>query len=134
MDFNLNTKNKMKYIILFFTIASFGMVANSQNSVNNLSYSRVITKMFSGTGSTADNDTVPSGMVWKIESIMHNTTSCLTCSYLYINDVYFCIPPNVYTYDEVIKDITPIWLKAGDRIRLGTSQSAFYSIIEYKEN
>jgi hypothetical protein len=137
MDFNIFN---FKYIFLLLILLISTIIVYSQNVPSNLEYSRVITKTFSLTGSKASQfDTVPVGKVWKLESIIHSNYSSMMQQSLEINTFNFPIPSIYYTYgNEYVKNnITPIWLKTGDIIRIiSTNQNTtnfFYSIIEYTE-
>ena len=139
MDFNLKTNTNMKRQISIFAILLFCCYSKI-HAQNNLVYSRVITNITTSGSSTYD--TVPAGKVWKMESIMHsnfynNTTAA--DAYLEINSVSFPLLPNIYLVSTPTSNrgnITPLWLKAGDIIRVysNTGAKVFYSIIEYKEN
>lgn len=135
----------MKLIIFSFFLLLINISAFSQGAANNLTYSRVITKNFSlSVSDTSVRDTVPAGKVWKMENIM---TSSFMANYGYssfssleINGFRFPIPPPLYldSWSSSMKsNLTPIWLKSGDVIRVITSSvvggNFFYSIIEYNE-
>lgn len=119
--------------------------AFSQNSSGNLTYSKVITRTFSLTASdTSVRDTVPAGKVWKMENIMTSSymagNGYSSFSSLEINTFKFPIPPPLFTDSwpsSMKSNLTPLWLKSGDIIRVITSTVAggnfFYSIIEYNE-
>jgi hypothetical protein len=128
----------MKIIILSLRhtlcIALFVALNSLLYSQGNLQFNQVLT--YGGTlnaGSISANYgnvqnsspayTVPSGKVWKIESVMTNGTVHLLVNNLFAGGVGSGIGP-----------ISTLWLKAGDVIRFGYSSSAytyFFSGIEF---
>ncbi len=128
----------MKLITITFVILLISISAFSQGTNGNLTYSKVITRTFALSNDTSDYDTVPIGRVWKMESIMHTNYTNMQQQLLEINSISFLIPATHYTYGNefVRSSITPIWFKAGDKIRIISvgASNLFYSIIEYKEN
>jgi len=118
-------------LLLFCTLSAF-----SQNS---LQFSQVLT--YSGTLATTNGAgdstatwTVPAGKTWKIESVSGN-------AYAYTNSFVYLILNGTRIYDLVstTKPIyMPIWLKAGDAIRIAEYSPSnnyfvtyFISIMEF---
>ena len=116
-------------LILSFLLISIGLRAQG-----NLQFNRIITdqKTFNPSFGYTDLLTVPSGKVWKIESM--STGSIGGGERIFeLNGVLTPVP----------EGFSPIWLKAGDTARIlfrGSSQyipdypwffSAYISIIEY---
>ncbi len=106
----------MKTVVL----VAFLMISGLSFTQSNLEFSQVIT--YTGAGNSAIW-TVPSGKVWKIESVlMVNMTGVST----------FRVNNFVVLYNTVSSQ--PIWLKAGDNCQFAmssTSNSYILSIIEY---
>lgn len=118
-------------LLLFCSVSVF-----SQNS---LQFSQVLT--YSGTLATTNGAgdstatwTVPAGKTWKIESLSGN-------AYTYTNSYVYLILNGTRIYDLVstTKPIyMPIWLKAGDAIRIAEYSTSnnyfvtyFISIMEF---
>lgn len=131
----------MKLIISTSIFLLISISAFSQSSNGNLTYSRVITVTFTpNSANYSSYDTVPVGKVWKMESIMHSkflNNSAAADASLEINSVLFPLIPNMGMNPDPTSNrgnITPLWFKAGDIIRVySTAVSVFYSIIEYNE-
>jgi hypothetical protein len=119
--------------ILFFSFLSLAVYGRSQG---NLQFNQILTfGGLSNAGALASNlnnylyssppYTVPSGKVWKIENVnVSNSSQNIIVNNLYVGPV-----------PTGLNGTSPLWLKAGDVIRLAQSNSTiythFFSIIEF---
>lgn len=118
-------------VLLLCSVAAF--------SQSNLQFSQVIT--YSGTLATTNGAgdstatwTVPVGKTWKIESLSGN-------AYYYTNSLVYLILNGTRIFDLTNTDKQihlPIWLKAGDAIRIAEYSSSnnyfvtyFISMVEF---
>lgn len=122
----------MKSILLF----SFLSLAGYSYSQGNLQFNQVLTfGGVSNAGALSSNlnnylysspaYTVPSGKVWKIENVnVSNSSQNIIVNNLYVGPV-----------PTGLNGTSPLWLKAGDVIRLANSNATtythFFSIIEF---
>jgi len=116
----------LKKIALIFIILSTGVVfiPEKANAQNELQFSQVLT--YAGTISVnySPTYTVPSNKVWKVEMISTPNDNFR----VYVNDL------NIFYVSDVYPVVFfPIWLKAGDNIKIWYSEpiNYFFSIIEY---
>ena len=111
-------------------------MANTIYSQNNLQFSKVITESFtipqsgSSIPSNSELKTVPTGKVWKIESMGCTNEQG---GYYEINGIRFVFYLNQYY--SILKQ-NPIWLSAGTTLRFSgvtqyNSLSFYFSFIEF---
>ncbi len=123
---------KKNFLILCF------LLANAVYSQNNLQFSKVITESFTlptagyGAGTQFSTlKTVPTGKVWKIESMGSGNEQG---SGFELNGIRFTLYGGNQSY-SILKQ-NPIWLSAGTTLRFWnidnySSQSFYFSIIEF---
>ncbi len=123
----------MRKILSILFLVSVCSIARSQN----LAFSQVLT--YTGELPNAVNTpgpiyTVPSGKVWKIESLNSTVNQSLGFK---LNNTFFPVTPNTYSTPMIF----PIWLKEGDTLQpfvVGASPPTMYgyfiSIVEFSTN
>jgi hypothetical protein len=123
--------------IIFFIILCFILCMNIETTLaqnNNLQFNRVIL--------VNSLQTVPTGKVWKVESVLSTSDLVIRCTNycsvnfsILINGVNIIMASSDYSYNSNSNDsrnITalPIWLPEGTTLNKGTN-TAFISVIEY---
>lgn len=130
----------MKQTILLLTyIFSFAFT----HAQSGLQFSQVkfVTVTLTGSGSTGNLGTVPSGKVWKLENVQHNSSNgnnMASCSFRYNGSAVNVPIPYVISATSIssfMSNSNPIWWPAGTVIDINTTApqttTLYFSILEF---